>query len=282
MAEAHSLTAAFLADHPPEAARVVETLPVADAAAFFAEIPARIGAPVLTAMLTTAAARILTALDDAQVLALLTHAGTQTAVALLRHVPDPRRTRLIGGLPTVAAIASRVLLGFPEDAVGAWADPEVIALAPITSATQALQRVRQGQETGVERILVVDAERKLLGDVSLEALLHAPESMAVAALMQATTTALAAMMPIAAAGALRAWEHGSALPVVDRDGRLIGVLHRSALARAMRERATHLQADGARSVTGLLAGRYWNVIAALAGAAVTMLPAVDRVRPEDE
>ena len=50
----------------------------------------------------------------------------------------------------------------------------------------------------------------------------------------------------------------------------------------MRERATHLQADGARSVTGLLAGRYWNVIAALAGAAVTMLPAVDRVRPEDE
>ena len=117
--------------------------------------------------------------------------SAQTAVALLRHIPDPRRTRLIAGLPTVAALASRVLLGFPEDAVGAWADPEVIALAPTTSATQALQRVRQGQETGVERILVVDAQRKMLGDVSLEALLHAPGAMTVAVLMHPIATALA-------------------------------------------------------------------------------------------
>ena len=282
MSEAHALTLAFLADHPAEAARVVETLPVSDAAALLAEIPARVGAPVLTAMLTTAAARLLATLDDAHVLALLTHAGTQTSVALLRHIPDPRRTHLIAGLPTVAALASRMLLGFPEDAVGAWADPEVIALAPTTSAKEALQRVRQGQETGVERILVVDAERKLLGDVSLEALLHAPESMTVAALMHPTATTLSAMMPIAAAAVLRAWEQGSALPVVDREEHLIGVLHRSALSRAMRERATHLQADGARSVTALLAGSYWNVIAGLASATLAIFPTVNRVRPEDE
>ena len=52
MAEAQALTLAFLADHPAEAARVVETLAVSDAAALFAEIPARVGAHVLTAMLT--------------------------------------------------------------------------------------------------------------------------------------------------------------------------------------------------------------------------------------
>ena len=282
MPETQALTLAFLADHPAEAARVVETLPVPDAAALLAEIPARIGAPVLTAMLTTAAARMLAALDDAHVLALLTQAGTQTSVALLRHVPDPRRTCLIDGLPTVAALASRMLLGFPEDAVGAWADPAVIALAPTTTATQALQRVRQGQETGVERILVVDAERKLLGDVSLEALLHAPESMTVAALMHPTATTLPAMMPIAAATALRAWEEGSALPVVDREEHLIGVLHRSALSRAMRERVRHLQADTTTSVTGLLTSGYWNIFSALSSATLALLPAVDRVLPEDE
>ena len=92
MAEAHSLTAAFLADHPQEAARVVETLPVAEAAAFFAEIPARIGAPALTAMLTTAAARILTALDDAQVLVqkFAGDAGLDHAVQILgMNLEDP-------------------------------------------------------------------------------------------------------------------------------------------------------------------------------------------------
>ena len=282
MADPPALTLAFLADHPAEAARVVEPLPVADACALFAEIPARIGAPVLTAMLTTAAARLLGALADAHVLALLTAAGTQSAVALLRHIPDPRRTRLIAGLPTASALASRALLGFPEDAVGAWSDPEVVASAPATSATHALQRVREGHESGVERILVVDGERKLIGEVSLAALLHAPESATVATLMTPAAATLSAMMPIAAATTLRAWEHASTLPVVDREQRLIGVLHRAALSRAMRERTRELQADTASSVTGLLASGYWNVISGLAGATLALLPAVDRVLPEDE
>ena len=282
MADPQALTLAFLADHPAEAARVVEALPVADAAALFAEIPARIGAPMLSAMLTTAAARMLGVLADRQTLALLTAAGTQTAVALLRHVPEPRRTHLIDGLPTGAAMASRVLLGFPEDAVGAWSDSEVIALAPGISAAQALQRVRDGHESGVDRILVVDQARKLLGEVPLEALLHAPESATVVALMRPITSTLPAMMPIAAASTLRAWEHGSTLPVIDREAHLIGVLRRSTLSRAMRQRAAHLQDNAAQSVTTVIAQGYWNVIAGLTAAAVTLLPAVDRIFPEDE
>ena len=282
MPEPQALTLAFLTDHPGEAARVVEALPVADASALFREIPARVGSPVLAAMLPTAAARMLGALTDAHVLALLTAAGTQTAVALLRHIADPRRTQLIDGLPTVAALASRVLLGFPEDAVGAWSDPEVIALAPGTTAGHALHRVRQGPEAGVDRILVVDADRKLLGDVSLEALLHAPEYATLASVMRAATTTLPAMMPIAAAAALRAWERGSALTVVDREQRLIGILRRSTLARALRERATRRQAHTAQSISAVLAGSYWNVIAGLAGAALALLPDVNRVRVEDE
>jgi magnesium transporter len=282
MAEPQALTLAFLGDHPAEAARVIEALPVVDAAALFAQIPARAGAPALAAMLTTAAARVLGALGDEQVLALLTAAGTQSAVTLLRHVPEPRRTRLIGGLPTVAAMASRVLLGFPEDAVGAWSDPEVVALPPGTSAAHALQRVREGHEAGVERILVVDAERRLIGEVPLAVLLHAPDAGTVATLMMPSPTTLAAMMPVAAAIGLRAWERASTLPVVDREGRLVGDLHRAVLVRALSERTRHLQADTSASVTGLLAGGYWDVIAALVSAAVTTLPAVGRVLPEDE
>ena len=282
MAEAPALTLTFLSDHPAEAARVVETLPVDDAAALFGDIPARIGSPVLTAMLTTAGARILGALGDAQVLALLTAAGTQATVALLRHIPDPRRTSLIRGLPTASAVASRLLLGFPEDAVGSWSDPEAIALPASTSAADALHRVRQGHETGVDRILVVDAERRLVGEVMLEALLHAPELTTVAALMRPVPTTLAAMMPIAAAANLRAWERGSTLPVVDREERLIGVLRRSALSRALRERERALQTDTAKSVTAILASGYWNVISGLAAATLALLPAVDRVRAEDE
>lgn len=281
MPDPQALTHAFLADHPAEAARVVETLPVADAAALLATIPARIGAPVMRAMLATAASRLLEALADSQALALLAAAGTQSAVSMLRHVPEPRRTRLIGGLPTVAALASRLLLGFPEDAVGAWCDPEVIALAPATRAADAIERLRQGHERGADRILCVDAERKLAGEVRLEALLHAPPGASLATLMRPVPASLPAMMPIAAAAALRAWEQSSTLPVVDHGGALVGVLRRTMLARALRERSRQRAADSARSVTSIVAGGYWNVVAGLAAAALAILPRVDRTLPED-
>ena len=46
MADPQLLAQAFLAGHPAEAARAMEELPVADASALLAEMPARIGAPM--------------------------------------------------------------------------------------------------------------------------------------------------------------------------------------------------------------------------------------------
>ena len=111
MAEPEALTLTYITAHPAEAARVLERIPGADAAALFATVPARAGAPVLTAMLPSAAARILSSLHDEPALALLTAAGVQAAVTVLRYIPEARRSRLLEGLPTATAVASRVLLG---------------------------------------------------------------------------------------------------------------------------------------------------------------------------
>ena len=63
MAEAGTLTPPFVSSHPVNAAKVLERLAVADAAALFTNLPARAAAPVLEAMLSPAATRILVALD---------------------------------------------------------------------------------------------------------------------------------------------------------------------------------------------------------------------------
>jgi len=104
MAEPEALTLTYISAHPAEAARVLERIPGADAAALFATVPARAAAPVLTAMLPSAAARILGSLDDAPALALLAASGVQAAVTMLRYIPEPRRSRLLGGLPTATAV----------------------------------------------------------------------------------------------------------------------------------------------------------------------------------
>lgn len=280
MAEPEVLTLAYLDAHADEAARVVETLSVVDAAALFEQMPARIGAPVLTAMRPPAAARMLAGLDETLVLALLTAAGTQAAVAVLRHIAEPQRSRLIEGLPTIAAMASRVLLGFPEDAVGAWADPEVIALPATTRAAEALERVRDGTETYLDEVHVVDAARRLTGIVALHALLRAPAGSAIGTLATPAPEVLPAMMPIDSASALRAWEHTAALPVADRGERLIGVLRHVALLQIQRERRRDRRNADNATFAGALAMGYWGVLSSLLHSAVGLLPPAKPVHPD--
>lgn len=280
MADIESLTLAFLTAHPSEAARVLERLPGGQAADFFARVPARVGAPALVAMLPTAAARVLGALEDAPALALLTSVGVQAAVGVLRYVAEPRRAHLIEGLPTATAVASRLLLGYPEDSVGAWVDPDVIAMAPETPSRDALERVRNGEEANIDRLYTIDGERRLIGIVELAALMRAPETVSLEVLMHKPTAVLTAMTPLTGAASQRGWERASALPVVERGGRLIGILPRATLARALaRNRATS-QADAEVSLAGIIGRGYWDTVSGLTEAAIALLPAAKPVHPE--
>jgi magnesium transporter len=281
MAEAENVTLAFLDAHPAEAARVIETLPSAEAAALFDTMSPRLGAPVLAAMLPPAAARILERLDDARALALLRAASTRAAVGLLRHVPEPQRSRLLASLPPAAGVATQLLLGFPDDAVGAWTDPDVVALAATASVAEALERIRKSDAPEVDTVYVADTLRHLQGEIALQALLRAPETASIAALMQPARDAIPAMMPVASALGLGAWQRATSLPVVDADKRLLGVLHRSRLAQAARERTRPGRGAGAEaSVAGLLGGGYWAIVSGAITAALSLLPHVKRVRED--
>ncbi|MDP1532338.1 MAG: hypothetical protein Q8L92_02030, partial [Rubrivivax sp.] len=187
----HSLSLAFMRGHPAQAARVLEALPVDEATALFARTPARLGATVLAAMLPQRAARCISALDDARALELLTPMSTQPTVALLRQLPDARRKALIAGLPTAAALASTLLLGYAEDSLGAWADPDVVLLGADTRSGDALERMRVAPGAH-PLVFIADADRRLTGVVTLTALLQAPAGATLASLAQRPVAVLAA------------------------------------------------------------------------------------------
>lgn len=281
MAEAQTLTLAFVSSHPADAARVLEGLPAADAAALFASLPARALAPVLAAMLSPAAARIVFALDDQAALGLLTAAGVQGAVAILRHVPEPRRTRLIEGLSTATALASRMLLGYPEDTVGAWADPETIAMAPSVSAADALARVRRENDLEAGEIYVVGEDQVLLGLVDLQVLLRAPEATTLAAMMRPPAASLSAVMPLSGAVEHPGWKQASMLPVVERGKRLVGVLRAEKLAQALQNGVRRAEA-GDESLLGLVARGYWDTVTGLLRVGLSALPPTKRVLPGED
>jgi len=271
MADPERLTFAYLGAHPADAARVLERMPAADCAGLLARVPARVAGPVVAAMLPPAAARNLGALEDEPAMALLATLGPQAAVAVLRHFAEPRRTRLIEGLPTATALASRLLLGYDEDAVGAWTDPEVTALLPDTRVDDALERVRN-DGGNVERVYVIDAGQKLLGTLELTALLRAPAASRLSELAPRSSAVIAATTPLAGAANHRGWGQTAVLPVVDRGERLIGVLRRESLVRALARAPSAAKPDEEMTVAGALARTYWGAVSGLFAACLAALP----------
>lgn len=282
MADNRDLGLAFMAAHPAEAARVLESLPSADAAALFASVAPRDAAGALGAMLPTAAARILSMMQEHDAARLVAESGIQHAVAIMRHVPHALRVRLLAALPAASAITAQMLLGFPEDTVGAWTDTDIVVVAASQSVHAALVQVRSLAQIDPDQVYVVDAEQRLAGCIGLAALLRADPDVLAGSIARPVAASLPAPMPLASARASPQWDRMQSLPVVDRERRLIGVLRRSALTRAQRTRIRREpQAASAGSVTGTLAGGYWRIVAGLSAAVLAGLPRVDRVQPED-
>lgn len=282
MAEAGVLTLTYVSAHPDDAARVLESISPAEAAALFADLPARAAAPALVAMLPPRAAQLLDALDDDRALGLLTAAGPQGAVAILRHISEPRRSRLLQGLPTTTAVASQMLLGFSEDTIGAWTDPAMLALPATTSAGAALARAREEPRAEVSEVYVVGDDGRLKGVVALPELLRAPPAAPLSALMKAPPTTLPVAMPLSAALGHPAWQRTSMLPVVERGERLIGVLRAARLHEAVSQ-GTKLRETGSEiTLAGLAAAGYWSAVSGLLESGLALLPRAKRVMPGEQ
>lgn len=272
MADFDVLSHAYLRAHPLEAARVLEAVPAEQVAALFARVPARIAAPVMAAMLPAAAVRGLALVEDERALELLAALGTLAAVALLRQMPKARRERLLGRMPASAALVSNLLLGYPENAVGAWCDPDVLSLPADARVAEALERLRQGDSAGGWIYLSGSAQR-LLGQVPLAALLRAPASARLDSLARPCPAMLAASSPLGGASAHPGWKVASLLPVVEAGDRLIGVLAREALDSALAERAP-AQAARDDGVASLFSRGYWQALSGIAEATLNALPGV--------
>jgi Mg/Co/Ni transporter MgtE len=194
-------------------------------------------------------------------------------VALLRHTSEPRRSRLIAGLPTTAALAAQLLLGYVEDAVGAWSDPDVVALPGETRAADALERVRHAS-LDAQRVFVTGTGGRLDGWAPLPALLRAPPGSSLASIMQRPEAVLAAQTPLAVAANHAGWEDASILPVVVSGERLVGALTHEALTRAVRRVQRLQRAEPPDTLAGMLARGYWDALSGSAEAMATLLPAV--------
>lgn len=217
-AEARGLTSACARD-------ILERLPARRRAVLYRLLPKELASEVFEDLPPVLQRDLIRSLKDEEVAAAFAELEPDDRVALLDEVPASVASRLMQGLDPAERELTNDILGYPKKSIGRRMSPEVVGLNPNTTAAQALSEVNRVLDYAatVYTLPVTDPSRVLLGVVSLRRLLKAPPDRTVAEIMRPADFARAADSADDAAR-ICADSKYLALPVVDSDRRLVGIL----------------------------------------------------------
>ena len=232
------LAAAYLARHPGDAARSLGRFTPRQAAALLESIAEDAAARVLSHVSNDDAARVLGELGDARLVRVLGAADFVTVAGWLAHLGDRERARVMGLLPAPFARDVEEALEFPPGTAGKLMDPRVVTFAEAGTAGEALERVRRLEGQSADELLVTDREGRLSGVVALRDLLVAAAGAPLGSIARRDRPTAHVMTSRDDVVELLRSRRLTSLPVLDVNGRVLGVLRHEELAEAAREEAT--------------------------------------------
>jgi magnesium transporter len=212
--------------------RIGEAAATEDVVDLLESIDAGLAARVLSAMAPSDGARIVDALD------------VDDAADILRKVRDAVRVAVLAALPADRSTLFRELLSWPEDSVAAHMVPEALTVRPEMTVAGVIEAVRadafalrMDSRTGAY-VYVTDKDSRLLGVVAFRDLVLSDPAQTVAELMVSDVFTVSPLTSAERAAHLLAGYDLVAVPVVDTDNRLLGILTEDAAADIAEDEAT--------------------------------------------
>lgn len=186
------------------------------------------------------AARILRTLTEPEAAALLGEMDPDDAADVLEKLPFPTMDQILIRMRAEDAAEIRELAAYPPDSAGGLMTPAFVAVAADATSDQAIGAIRAlvDEAETVNYVYVVDAERHLLGVLSLYRLLLSPGETPVSELMAPTTVRVRASADQEAAARLLTDRNLLAIPVVDDVDRLLGIITEDDVADVLQAEAT--------------------------------------------
>lgn len=186
------------------------------------------------------AARILRTLTRNEAAELLEDIDPDDAADIVEQLPDREADEILIRMDPGEAAEIRELSAYPPDSAGGIMTPAFVAVpqdATADEATAAIRRLVDRAET-VSYVYVVDDERHLLGVLSLYRLLLSPGNTPVIELIAPTTIRVRATADREVAARLLTDRNLLAIPVVDDQDRLLGIITEDDVADVLLEEAT--------------------------------------------
>ena len=169
---------------------------------------------------------LLRAMAHEQVVAILNEMSPDDRTALLEELPSAAARQLIRLLTPEERRVATALLGYPEDSVGRLMTPDFIAVKEDWTVQQVLDYVREyGRDSEtLNFIYVVDDRDKLIDDVRMREFLLRPLTSKVSEIRDKNFVALNVTdSQQDALNVFRKYDR-AALPVIDSNGVLVGIV----------------------------------------------------------
>ena len=227
----------FAETHPEGAARALDRLESNDAARVLLSLPSSLVGPVAEKLTPHAAGAILSCLTPEQTRNLLEAMTPRQVVEVLHHVEAEKRDAMLAGIPEEAARQLKALLEYPEDTAGGMMDPQVISIPIDVTVQEAILLLRKAPRQSIHYLYVADRERKLVGVLGVRDLLLSLPRDHVEPLIRRSVVNIEAGKDREEVARIMQEHDLLAIPVVDGEGRLLGVVKHDEVLDAVQEEA---------------------------------------------
>lgn len=204
---------------------VLERLNDRERAIVYRVLPKSIALEVFESLDPALQSELLEELSSEEISAIFLKLDPDDRVGLLDELPAGVAKRLLTGLSAKERLLTSEVLGYPQGSIGRRMSPEYISVKSTDSISQALTKVKaklQSAET-IYTLPVVDSSKQLVGVVSLRDLMRTSSRLKVSKIMSEPLMVNASDDEEFAARTCSDLKV-LALPVVDNERRLVGIL----------------------------------------------------------
>jgi len=212
--------------HPADIADIVSELSPDDRVGLLESLDKEVAADTVEEMVPEHQAGALIEMEPKKAAEILKEMEPDDAADLLADLPDEKVAELLGIIKKEEADELRELMTHPEDTAGGIMTTEFIALPVNLSVEKAINHIRK-MEPDAETIYyayVVGKDEKLLGVLSLRKMIVSKPDTKISDIMDANPVAVNITDEQEEAAKLIAKYNLLAVPVVDDEGRLEGIV----------------------------------------------------------
>ncbi|MDO8549602.1 MAG: magnesium transporter [Ignavibacteria bacterium] len=211
---------------PADIAELISDLPEYEQAVIFRLLPRDLAADVFEYIDFDMQVSLLKGLGNEEAAAILNEMSPDDRTALLEELPGSVAKQMITLLSAEERKIAVTLLGYPEDSVGRLMTPDYIDVKPEWTMIDVLSHIREfGKDSETLNIVyVVDEKGKLIDDLKIRDIILAPLDRKVIDVMDENFVALHVTDDQeSAVQAFKKYDR-VALPVIDAQGLLIGIV----------------------------------------------------------